>query len=149
MIELRRSTPDDVAAVGRLVECLFAELNDGQAGPAYQTSSVERVLQDTERSFGYLAFDDQDPVGILLMTDGVAIFAGGAFGQITELYVTPEFRSKGIAAMLMHQAADFGRSRGWRRLDVGAPHQPRWHRTLGFYLSEGFVEVGPRLRLDL
>jgi hypothetical protein len=54
-----------------------------------------------------------------------------------------------LAAALVREAARFGKERGWKRLDVGAPGQPRWSRTLAFYLSAGFVEVGPRLRLDL
>jgi hypothetical protein len=54
-----------------------------------------------------------------------------------------------MAAALVHEATKFGKERGWKRLDVGAPGQPSWARTLAFYLSAGFVEVGPRLRLDL
>ena len=32
------------------------------------------------------------------------------------------------------------------RVEVGAPDVPRWQRTVNFYLKEGFVEVGPRLK---
>ncbi|WP_442794100.1 GNAT family N-acetyltransferase [Paraburkholderia sp. HD33-4] len=147
--EVRPVTSEDAAAVSHLVAALFAELREDDAIPQYRLESVEKVLRDRERSFGFVAIDDEHAIGLLLLTEGVAIFAGGVFGQITELYVEPEHRSRGIAALLVHRAAEFGRARGWKRMDVGAPHQPRWTRSLRFYKSEGFVEVGPRLRLDL
>ncbi len=77
------------------------------------------------------------------------MFARGAFGQITELYVRPELRSAGIAARLLEQAVAHARDRGWHRIDVGAPRQPDWAQTVAFYKAHGFVEVGPRLKLAL
>ena len=50
---------------------------------------------------------------------------------------------------LIEEAARIARSQGWRRLEVGAPDQPSWRRTLNFYVREGFVEVGPCLKLIL
>jgi len=148
-LQVRRITMEDSVVVSNMVGELFAELREDDLVPEYRLDSVEDVLRDSERSFGFVATDDEGFVGLLMLTEGVAIFAGGVFGQITELYVKPEHRSRGIASLLVQQAAEFGRQRGWKRMDVGAPHQPRWSRSLGFYKSEGFVEVGPRLRLDL
>jgi hypothetical protein len=51
--------------------------------------------------------------------------------------------------MLIGAGAKLGRERGWGRLEVGAPRQPAWERSLNFYLGAGFAEVGPRLRLPL
>ncbi|WP_408340155.1 GNAT family N-acetyltransferase [Paraburkholderia sp. RL17-337-BIB-A] len=127
----------------------YSAEQQGQLEPADRMSIAETVLNQTSRSFGYVALEGDSPVGVLLMTEGMAIYAGGAFGQITELYVRPEYRSRGLAAALIREATKLGMKRGWKRLDVGAPGQPRWARTLAFYLSVGFVEVGPRLRLDL
>ncbi len=38
-----------------------------------------------------------------------AIYAGGKFGEITEFYVKPEFRSQDIGASLISRAKDFAR----------------------------------------
>ncbi|OAJ59365.1 hypothetical protein A6V36_27330 [Paraburkholderia ginsengiterrae] len=148
-VTVRRVTTDDAPIVANLVKALFNELRDGAMVPQYRSESISDVLAETERSFGLLALDGSRAIGVLMLTEAVAIFAGGIFGQITELYVMPDFRSQGVAAMLVKSAAELGRARGWKRMDVGAPHQPRWSRSLNFYRSEGFVEVGPRLRLDL
>ncbi|MFM0550374.1 GNAT family N-acetyltransferase [Paraburkholderia sediminicola] len=148
-MRIRPVAPTDARSVAHLVDELLVELHHGELEPADRVSIAETVLAQTSRCFGYLALEGDSPVGVLLMTEAMAIYAGGAFGQITELYVRPECRSGGLAAALVREAARFGKERGWKRLDVGAPVQPRWARTLAFYLSAGFVEVGPRLRLDL
>lgn len=65
---------------------------------------------------------------------------------IVELYIAPTYRSQGVGALLLDRAIAFARTRGWSRLEVGAPDQPRWSRTVDFYRRQGFVEVGPRLK---
>src|ERR1019366_9226423 len=84
-----------------------------------------------------------------MMSEAVALYARGAFGVITELYIVPARRSHGIANDLIRSAVDFGRSRNWTRLEVGAPRQPLWRRSLQFYMKVGFTEIGPRLRFPL
>ncbi len=85
-------------------------------------------------------------MGVITLHECAAIYAGGVFGEISELYVTPAFRSQGVAAALLLEAQAEGVARGWKRLEVGAPTQPKWHRTLAFYETQGFLETGPRLR---
>lgn len=85
-------------------------------------------------------------MGLLMLNECAAIYAGGRFGEISELYVEPEFRSDGVAAKLIEDAVRLGQGRNWNRLEVGAPDQPVWKRTFDFYLRNGFAEVGPRLR---
>ncbi|SPA40224.1 Acetyltransferase (fragment) [Cupriavidus taiwanensis] len=65
------------------------------------------------------------------------------FGLITALYLRPDMRSRGIAPRLIGVALQEGRERGWKRLEVGAPAQPRRKRRLAFYRDNGFEEVGP------
>lgn len=95
---------------------------------------------------GFLAMSEATPVGLVLLNECAAIYAGGKFGEISELYVLPEYRSQGVAAQLLRAAETYAKEQGWKRLEVGAPAQPDWERTLAFYLREGFEEVGPRLR---
>ncbi|SAL29405.1 Acetyltransferase (GNAT) family protein [Caballeronia udeis] len=149
MCEIRRATRKDAKAVGKLVDLLFVELGGGKVDPCDRTDIAEHVLSAERSVFGFVAHQRDEMVGVILVNEGMAMYAGGRFGQITELYVKPEHRSAGVAARLVHEAIALGRTHGWHRMDVGAPHQPQWTRSLHFYLSIGFVEVGPRLRLDL
>ena len=151
MISIREVTRRDAAIVGALIGGLLRELRgeEGAARTAMPAELVDRVLALKDKVFGYLAFDADTPVGIIMLSETAAIYANGIFGTITELYVTPGYRSSGIAKLLIAAARSLGIQRGWGRLEVGAPDQPKWQRTLAFYLNYGFAEIGPRLRLLL
>jgi GNAT superfamily N-acetyltransferase len=127
LITLRVATSDDALVVTELVAALLTELG----GALGDVADVARdVLAREDRAAGFLAFEDRRVVGVILLSEGYAMFARGAFGQITELYVRPDLRSAGIAGRLLDTAVAHGRERGWRRIDVGAPQQPQWERTV-------------------
>jgi GNAT superfamily N-acetyltransferase len=86
---------------------------------------------------------------LLALNECAAIYAGGFFGEIADVYVLPPLRSAGIGGLLINAAVKFGRNRGWPFLEVGAPGLPRWQRTVDFYNRLGFKEIGPRLELSL
>ena len=146
---IRQATGEDGSIVGRLLHDLLAELS-GQASPE---RSVERISETARQLldgdalvWGLLAFDGQErAVGVIMLNECAATYAGGRFGEITELYVVPAQRGSGVGAELIRAAERFGRARGWPRLEVGAPDLPRWQATVDFYLRSGFNEVGPRL----
>ena len=145
-LSVRRANMSDAPHVALHVHALIDELSDGQA------PELETILQRTVEVLGsdhviaVLAMLDDMPVGLMTLNLCMAIYAGGRFGEISELYIAPEHRSRGIARQLLHHAMEEGRALGWKRIEVGAPSQPAWQRTLAFYLANGFEEVGPRLR---
>jgi len=97
--------------------------------------------------WAFLAEDERgNAVGVLTLHECASIYAGGRFGEISELFVSPLVRSEGVGPELLKEAMRFGHTREWRRLEVGAPDVPRWNRTVSFYLRNGFEEVGPRLK---
>lgn len=153
VISVRQAEKADVKAVAQLVHALLCELSsareDWPSRVAIETVT-ERLLQKSCGVWAFLAFDKPDAaVGVLTLSECCAIYAGGKFGKISELYVTPESRSDRVGARLLEAATVFGKSKQWGRLEVGAPDVPRWNRTVSFYLDNGFVEVGPRLKLTL
>jgi GNAT superfamily N-acetyltransferase len=146
---IRRAGAADAGTVGRFVDALLAELSGAASRYEERLRTATELLAADDRVFGFLALAGEAPVGVIMLAESSAIYAGGAFGVITELYVVPEQRSAGVAKRLVEAALDFGRSRSWGRIEVGAPHQPAWERSFNFYLREGFIEVGPRLKFLL
>lgn len=145
-LSIRRAESADVALVARFVHALIDELSGGEAPAlAAVTESARMVIADPG-VIAMIAHMDAEPAGVLVLNECTAIYAGGKFGEISELYIRPDLRSQGIAPDLVAVALAEGRARGWTRLEVGAPRQPAWKRTLDFYLRNGFEEVGPRLR---
>lgn len=75
-----------------------------------------------------------------------AIYAGGVFGEISELYVRPEYRSSEIGGLLLSSALEKARELKWKRLEVGSPPPNENPRTIKFYEKKGFKCTGSRLR---
>jgi GNAT superfamily N-acetyltransferase len=141
----RATIPD----AGRLVAALRNELNRRVVTDADAMAEVLVDAMGHPEYLSYLAFYDGEPVGYLGANARYAIYAGGAFGQITELYVVPDFRSRGCGhAMIDHMRA-VAHKIGWSSLEVGAPDPEKHPRTLPFYIREGFSLSGPRLALPL
>lgn len=144
----RTSAVDSDIVAGLLYELLY-ELTNGNWCSLAELQTTTKDLIEKGLVFGVIASIDTNPVGVLMLNECAAIYAGGRFGEITELYVKPEHRSRGIATVLITEAKKIAKERDWKRLEVGAPDQPAWDKSLRFYLREGFEEVGPRLRLPV
>ena len=153
-IALRQATRDDAATVARLVHSLVAELDperaDAQLLRDYSAVSASLLDDADGKPRIYWAFLAETPegevVGLITLNECAATYAKGRFGEIPELYIAPAYRSQGLGALLLDKAVTFAEGRGWPRLEVGAPDLPRWQRTVDFYLRQGFLEVGPRLK---
>jgi GNAT superfamily N-acetyltransferase len=135
--------------VAGFVYDLIDELAAGKSPSLGKISNDTEAVLKNDHVFGFISFEGTSPTGLIMLNECAAIYAGGVFGEISELYVAPKLRSRGIAGALIQEAIDFARSRKWNRLEVGAPNQPEWKRTFDFYLRAGFDEVGPRLRKSL
>lgn len=152
-ISVRQATVADVDIVATLVHLLLVELTPEDETPPtleWVHRTTEALLADNTSLWAFLAESDEGAaIGVLTLNECASIYAGGRFGEISELYVTPSRRSKGVGPKLLEAAKEFGRLMGWGRLEVGAPDVPKWKRTLAFYRRLGFDEIGPRLRLLL
>ena len=150
-VVVRQAGSKECGRVGHLVYELLKELNPGED---HQRSAfvdaASTLLTGNQGVWSFLAtLPAGRDVGVVTLNECAAINWGGRFGEICELYVVPDFRSKGVGALLIEAAVSFGRERGWLGIEVGAPSPPTWQRTIDFYRRHGFEEVGPRLDLTL
>jgi GNAT superfamily N-acetyltransferase len=90
-----------------------------------------------------------EPLVFATLAESFAVFAGGRYGIINELWVHEGSRSAGVGGLMIEHLAEFGRRRGWKRIDVSAPQDPKWDRSLAFYLARGFQQTGRKLKLML
>lgn len=136
----------EVYAVLELVEELLMEVvEQGQELPWISReklhADIRRCLEWDPTSRGgtapmvaILAKDDRGGValGVLLLTQCFAVYAGGEYGVIDELYIRPEFRGRGIERELVDEAVAISQRRGWLRLDVTGPDAERGERAARF-----------------
>jgi len=149
---IRPASLRDAERVGLMISKLLGELYpalSGQYGPEATIATARRLLNDSAYTALLAVAPDGAIGGVVGLSECKAIYAHGAFGEIAELYVEPDFRSEGVGGRLIDAAVTLGESRGWSMIEVGAPDVPRWQRTVDFYVRRGFVEVGPRLYREL
>jgi GNAT superfamily N-acetyltransferase len=113
--------------------------------------STCKNLLSRDNFAGFIAIDNKtnEAVGIITIAQATAIYNGGDFGVITELYVNETIRSKGIGKLLIDAALEFAKAKNWERIEVGAPNKDEWPRTIEFYKKNGFEEKGPKLRIAI
>src|SRR5262245_61687903 len=137
--------------VFELVSRLLAEL--GEEGE--ETGALDQRLltsgweSEMRRHLAFVARHGQSAVGVMTISEAFAIYASGHYGVINEMFVLPEYRSRGVGALLLEAAKVLGRRRGWCRIDVTAPESERWDRTRRFYEAQGFRFTGPKLKYVL
>jgi GNAT superfamily N-acetyltransferase len=151
-MNIRKADRNDADTIGAMLSKLLCELYPDLASD-YRPENViatarSMLVDDTYHAF-LAVMPDGEVGGVVGLSECKAIYAHGAFGEIAELYVKPEYRSAKVGARLIEASIELAHVRGWSMLEVGAPDVPRWQRTVDFYLRTGFKEVGPRLYLDL
>ena len=151
-VTIVRAGPGDRDQVLALVETLLRELEDEP--DEFEGLDRTRVLRDLaaagDRWNAFLARGEGGRiVGLATVVETFAIYAGGNYGVIDEMFVLPGERSRGTGACLIEAVKDYGRGRGWVRVDVTAPPGDHRRRTVRFYESQGFVFTGPKLRCRL
>lgn len=146
---IERVAVDHAETVAKMVAGLLFELSGGarQVQVADLLPVAQERLHSRSDFFAYVAFDQgHAPVGVITVSTAAAIYAAGTVGTIQELYVAPAHRSAGLGRLLLSTVVELGRKAGWNRIEVGAPSEDRWARTINFYKANGFSEIGPRLQ---
>ena len=147
-VEIRIATEGDSQTVAELVTELLLELEPEVKDELIEMNLPKLTLNllSKFKIIAFIAFDDEKPIGVITLHECAAIYAGGVFAEISELFVRPEYRSNGIGKKLLKAANQEALNRHWSRIEVGAPKQEKWPKTISFYLNNGFKEIGPRLR---
>ncbi|WP_020409253.1 GNAT family N-acetyltransferase [Hahella ganghwensis] len=150
-IKIRTASTKDAGTVAELAAQLYSELDLHGQEQIDQTklTNTAQTLLDGHRIVAFIAEEDGIPVGLITLHRCAALYAGGEFGEISELYVTRDHRKLGIGQGLLAAASRYASSQGWERLELGAPAGSRWDNTFSFYEDYGFAAIGPRLRLLL
>lgn len=151
-LEIVRAGENDADLVAIMVHKLLHEIGAWHDAPDDERihEVCRQLLEEDSRFTALLAFDqERRPVGVMTLTEAVAIYAQGRFGIIMELYVVPDARSAGIGDRLIQEARSLGEDRGWSLLEVNAPDGEEWSRTQSFYQRQGFRHVGPFMKLEL
>lgn len=153
-ITVRAAGPEDSSAIAGLVHGLLQEIMP--ADKLRTQAELEAATQTLwKKGPGFAAFlaetESGEAVGVLTLTEMCAIFALGCFGEVTELYVTPQWRSARVGEKLLDQAVAHAKTQDWTRLELTAPDETAdgAERAYAFYNRIGYETAGPRLKISI
>lgn len=153
-IKVIKASIKEVKTIVDLIAELLIDFNN-KSGSNFivDRNRLEKTTREliVRENFGaFIAYDSENTAkGLVTISEAFAIYNGGDFGVITELYVDRNSRSGGIGKLLLESVFDFSNSMNWTKVEVGAPNAEEWPRTIEFYKRNGFKQKGPKLRIDL
>jgi GNAT superfamily N-acetyltransferase len=115
-IQVTQAQPDDAPIIAEMVGELLHEIMAAIGSKVFTFDLADTKMRAktwlTDRTYTvFLAHEGGGPVtGFLALYKCYALYAGGAFGTIPELYVRMSFRSRGVGARLMAEAKHYARS---------------------------------------
>ena len=147
-VKITDAAIEQAPIVAMLVKSLLLELEPEAENQLNQIdlTGITIDLIEKQKIFALLATQEGNQVGLATLHECAAIYAGGIFGEISELYVVPEYRSQNVGQLLIEAVVTKAGELGWKRIEVGSPPPNEWLRTVEFYKKNGFSESGTRLR---
>ncbi|ALA58451.1 GNAT family N-acetyltransferase [Nitrospira moscoviensis] len=150
-IDIHQAQADDAPVITKMVGELLGEIMTAIGEPVFgfdpvATERRARTWMADGSSLVWLARDSESRqiVGFMAFYEGYALYAEGAFGTMSELFVRRAFRSQGVGAALIHEAKRVAKARRWTRIEVTTPPLPQFDRTYEFYTRHGFTVSGGR-----
>ena len=116
---LRRAEPDDAAALLRLI-CALAEFEKLEPPDAdAQQRLMEDAFGERPRFESWLAFADahDGPVGYAIILETYSSFLARPTLYLEDVFVLPEFRSRGIGTAFLRHCISLAHERGCGRME--------------------------------
>lgn len=139
-MSIRRAGPDDAATLLPLVERYWAF--EGLEGfrPDSLRSALQRLLASPELGAAWIATEDGQAVGYLIVVLVFSLEHHGLTAEIDEAFVMEEHRAAGIGSALLAQAEVESRRRGCGNisLQIGTGNR----RAMAFYRRHGYAPRG-------
>ncbi|MDH2436150.1 GNAT family N-acetyltransferase [Pokkaliibacter sp. MBI-7] len=138
----------DFVEISHLLNTLYAELfGEERCYDERQLAEIQRQWVNRRPSHWAFKWEEgHEAVAFVTLNECFSFFAKGAYGIINELWIHPLWRNQGLGARVLEEIRVLGQQRGWKRIDVSAPADPRWQRSFDFYQKNDFVFSGKKLR---
>lgn len=131
--------------VGKLLNEIMSKIGINVFNFSLEETDVRlKDFIENEKNYIFIAKIENKIIGFISAYEGYALYTQGAFGTISELYVEPEYRSKGIGKELIVKLKELAIHRKWSRFEVTTPPLPEFEKTLNFYEEDGFSITGGR-----
>jgi branched-chain amino acid aminotransferase len=146
--EVREANAAEVGEVAAAIETLLVELGGRRPSRSEMEDEVRAIILDPSAGAMLVARAGEELVGVLGASWCRAVHVPGRYAVIQDLWVAPEWRSRGVGAELVEGLRRLASEQGVRRLEVGLPRESfaAIEATERFYAANGFEHLGPRMR---
>jgi len=151
-LQIVRCTHAHAPQIAALLYRLYLELDEGdeQQAAVFLNEEMIRAILSEGKTVIVAAQDHDQVIGMITLTENSALYAGGSYGSIDELYIKPEYRCRNIGGRLVDEAKKIAGSKGWGRIVVHTPRDnDKWSRTIRFYERNGFDIIGNVLKFSM
>ena len=100
-IEFKKATIIDSPAVLKLLTELYLELGEEKESIKFLTSDLIHFILDSGATEIYLVKENLKDIGLITLTESQAIYAGGKYGVIDEMYIIPNYRENKIGEKMI------------------------------------------------
>lgn len=141
-IQIRRATANDANALGRLLRAVGWWAHLGTEDPSETETRLNGLLQTAERQEShsiYVAEEDGKVLGYAAVHWLSYLFLRGPEGFVSELFVDPEGRGRGVGTKLLAAIQAEAEQRGCVRLSL-LNGKVRESYQRGFYTKQGWEE---------
>jgi len=116
-IQIRKSTPDEVQAIVRLMRD-FAEFEDlGDYCEITEQRLHDVMFGDEAFVEGLVAFHENEPIAYAMFYPYFASFRGQCGYYLEDIFIAEEFRRNGLGEAMVRIIARLAKQRGFERID--------------------------------
>jgi ribosomal protein S18 acetylase RimI-like enzyme len=135
-VRVREASPDDLAAVGGLLDAFNREFDEASPGAAWIAERLGELLPGGD-TVVLVGGPGPDPDGVAVLRFRPGLWSRALECYLAELYVVPSSRGRGLGRALLEASMAVARERGADRIELGTSEDDIAARAL--YESLGFV----------
>jgi GNAT superfamily N-acetyltransferase len=109
------------------------------------SQGLDVLLRNPSQGQAWLMESHKTPVGYAVLTYNFDLEYGGVEGMLTDLYVLPRFRMKGIGSLALYEVEDYCRERGIRTIELQILNHNRAAKK--FYKHAGFQTLARKVMI--
>ena len=106
-------------------------------------AALEELIGNSLLGRAWLIYDDDTPIGYVVLTFGFSLESHGRDGILDEIYIVQDYRGRGIGTQVMKAVEAEARQLGLKKLYLEVERNN--HRAKSLYLKLGFEDFDRHL----
>lgn len=143
------ATEKDINVILLMMEKLYTESGKEKDSLYFLNKKlVEEILSSGKTIILKAVTNSMEICGMLTLTESQAIYAGGKYGTIDEMYVPKVHRALNVGKKLIDKAKEIGLKKNWQTLEVKIPATNN-ESAVSLYKRKGFNFTGSNFKYEI